>query len=248
MSDTNALRDGMAWERARLLLSASRFSRVQYLDAWPDSFTPEELACLQYPWGGTPPEKRESERLQRAFRGKLRTAIEDGEMVPVLVQVTVPDLEKRTAYIRQAGTTGQTTRGAGPRIVRTRQLVKVGETIQDLATVSRPAFAAWLRGLEPSEHIRAWLDISDEGPGLRGRQIAHIKKTASSLYDDLLNIPDGGKKQILAKCFEDYPNDFMGRNGKPSEDSFNAAWNCALDLTPPLIRMKRHKQYARRGN
>jgi len=159
---------GMAWIKARLLLRAQRRRRVQSLETWPDSLTPDELACLQYPWEGTPAEKRKAVSLQREMAGLLRAAIQDGEIESVSVPVAVPIYEDRTDFlaIHRSGGIGRRS-GAGLMrygdpmpTVRT----EVGEQTKEIPTLTRPGCAAWFRQENeiPSVHIQAWLATKEE--------------------------------------------------------------------------------------
>lgn len=89
----------MAWIKAKLLLRASRFQRVLSLDVWPDRFTPEELACLQYPREGTPAERGRAASLQRELVRLLRDAIQVEEIETTPQPVSVPVMEIRTELV-----------------------------------------------------------------------------------------------------------------------------------------------------
>ncbi len=91
-----------------------------------------------------------------------------------------------------------------------------------------------------------WLDndqqadneISVDGEEIKGRlnkQVALIVKTAEELgYDDLLNIPIGGKTAIKTECMMKYPGLF-------TKDSFKTAWREANERT--LIRIENKEKF-----
>lgn len=155
-------RGGLAWQKARRLLKSA-------LDDWPESFTPGELAALQYPREGTDPEKRKALSNQKAMIDAIKASIEQGEAETVTGTREVSVLEKALDYRARRGM-GYALRDSenswferdfAPRTV----LVKKKET-REVQAIARPTFAAWLRASgfgddegqeKPSEHIRAWL-------------------------------------------------------------------------------------------
>ena len=182
MSNDSKPGGGMAWIKARLLLRAQRRRRVQSLETWPDSLTPEELACLQYPWEGTPAEKRKAVSLQREMAGLLRAAIQGGEIESVSVPVAVPIYEDRADIlaIHRSGGIGRRSAaglmryGDPPPTVRT----KVGEQTNEIPTLTRHGSATWLRqmGEEESEYVKAWLESGDRQTGSGRKKVEETKQ------------------------------------------------------------------------
>lgn len=160
-------RGGIAWQKARRLLRSA-------LDDWPESFTPGELAVLQYPREGQDHEKRIALRNQRAMIDAIKASIEQGEVEAVTgtreVSIWETVLDSRASRGGRFASDTWLERDFAPRTVQ----VEKKET-REFQTITRPIFAAWLRfsgfgdneGQEkPSEHVRAWLGPEwKEGPG-----------------------------------------------------------------------------------
>lgn len=132
------------WIKARLRLRAGGFQRVRFLDTWSDSFTPEELAALQYPWEGNPAEKRQAVDLQREMARRLHAAIRGGEIEAAGRLVVAVPAAMRTLLM---------------------ELDLCGEGTTETPLLTGPVFAAWLRscGISPSGEIQAWLAAGEVG-------------------------------------------------------------------------------------
>ena len=128
---------------------------------WPDTFVADDLAVLQF--------ANESE--QRALKNCMLNAIKGGTLPTTLLTTTRGKLpswgdaaagEDLRAYIRSV----------------TASLEKV-----DVVAIGRPAFAAFLegQGIEPSEHVRAWLGE---------RQAQAIQEEANQSIPDASSRPD----------------------------------------------------------
>jgi len=163
-------RGGMAWQKARRVLKSA------LLD-WPDSFTPSELAALQYPREGQDHGKRIALRNQRAMFDAIKASIEQGEAETVtgirevsVWEKVIDSRARRIGFARRDSENTWLERDFAP---RTMQVEK--KEPREVQALTRPTFAAWLRfsgfgedeGQEkPSEHVRAWLGLEwEKAPG-----------------------------------------------------------------------------------
>ncbi|AVR89772.1 hypothetical protein Tharo_2891 [Thauera aromatica K172] len=128
---------------------------------WPDAFTPENLARLQHPYEGTDPEKKRARRDQAALLDALRTNIEDGTLPTVERTRTENEMERRavTNWNAPRSTWARGLFCNDDRPPTVIQPIKVGERTVTCHVIERAAFRDFLaaQGIEPSEHIRAWL-------------------------------------------------------------------------------------------
>jgi len=160
-------RGGIAWQKARRVLKSA-------LNDWPESFTPGELAFLQYPPEGQNHEKFIASRNLKAMIDAINASIEQNEVETVTGTREVSVWERVPALrARRGGSFASDTwleRDFSPRTVQ----VEKKET-REFQTITRHTFAAWLRASgfgddegqeKPSEHVRAWLGPEwKEAPG-----------------------------------------------------------------------------------
>lgn len=138
----------LAWEKARRLLPATG-SQTRFLENWPESFTPEELVLLQYPYEGTDTDKRKARGNQAAMLRALKAAIAQGEIETARREITVQHHKEINLFRAPV-------RHATP---QRRLRVKTGEEVLEIPAITRQGCRQWLalEGETPSEHIRAWL-------------------------------------------------------------------------------------------
>ena len=103
----------------------------------------------------------------------------------------------------------------------------IANTISDTESTLQPK-------VEPALSDNADIKVDTPKQGTRDRQIELICTTAKNLkYEDLLNIPEGGRVEIKAKCLE--------RPINMTDSSFKRAWTEAGKRN--LIRMKDKEKY-----
>lgn len=201
---TTAKHGGLAWQIARRLLPAS--SPARQLPDWPEAFSPEELAALQYPREGTDPEKRKAMSNRRALVAALRASIDAGELEAVPRQETRPvygDPPRRDPFVYAYPADDWTSEF---RVRNFPEQVKVGEEIHDVQTIAHHPFAAWLQGesdaLAPSVHVLAWLDDEwqaapepETDAGKVGRAQAEIRAILENMrtHDPELSLDKDGR-------------------------------------------------------
>lgn len=157
---------------------------------WPDAFTPENLARLQHPYEGTDSEKKRARRDQGALLDGLRASIE-AETLSVLERTRTEDLtEWRTVpnwnAPRKHWTPGFY--GDDDRPPTVNQRVKIGERAVTFRAIGRAAFRDFLaaQGIEPSEHIRAWLrplEQAEEAAPAKRKRETQADRVARCLTD-----------------------------------------------------------------
>lgn len=149
-------RVALAWERARRVWG---MGRIKYLPGWPDSFTPGEIAALQYPREGTDPEKRRAVTEQRALAAQLAKDIAAGELEIVETDYTPKPTRvvRRIARSNYLASDDWMTRDNSFRVLAFDTSPPPAPVT--IKTIERAPFAAWLDalGLEPSAHLVAWL-------------------------------------------------------------------------------------------
>lgn len=164
----------LAWHRAATLLGLfSGFAAVsrdggisstlpQVPDDWPDAFRVDQLATLQRPGKD---ESQERAAIERA----LEADIAAGRLVPAGIErvCTFASIESELS----AGMDGR------PYRRRT-------ELYRTVPTLTREAFAGWLRaqGEVPSEHVRAWL--GEPPPDLRARRAHYAQQSNAEQEQD----------------------------------------------------------------
>lgn len=135
-------RDAMAeWCIARV------FSDDEKNASWPDGLEPEQLAVMQRPFLRN---DREGKKRMEALRDRLVTTIEAGELEVDRATVIVREVDdERTRQNRQWARARQ----AASHATAWREVERL------VYLVPPQAFAAWLvvHGMEPSQHIDAWL-------------------------------------------------------------------------------------------
>lgn len=170
--------DDFSWNSA-LCVAGIHLTTEERAAGWPDAFTPENLACLQYPWGGSGLEKKTAAGNQRLFIATMLKAIQIGGL-PAIGRTRTEDItEPRQVpdffppgnpYSGGLGSSDWQNRDR-PRPMRTVK-IKVGERTVPFFVIERGAFRDWLtkQGLEPSEHTRAWLGTTQAAhhPSARG--------------------------------------------------------------------------------
>lgn len=163
MSNDSTPSGGMAWIQARILLR--HFKRVARLEAWPDTFTPEELAALQYPWEGAAQEKRKAAARQRGFIGLLRKAMDIGAVQTTAITVDVPIMERKTVVTSAASPDWRATSWGdySPRHTLVSQSVQVGTEPREVETLTASSFSGWAKGnyVVSSEHVAAWIAVGN---------------------------------------------------------------------------------------
>jgi hypothetical protein len=155
-----------AWHRARLVYGVAH---LRGLPDWPDAMTPAELAALQYPREGAAHEKRKATENKSVMTGLLCEAIEAGQIETTMRRVEKEQFDDATLYKPiPLASDDWFDRGFTRDFERDSSARPVVKKIEEVATIERKAFAAWLRmpgngfgdgdGEErPSGHILAWL-------------------------------------------------------------------------------------------
>ena len=146
----------VAWNKA-IRTPWVKLSAEERAAGWPDAFTPENLARLQHPYEGIDSEKKRARRDQAALLDALRASIEAGTL-PALERSRMEDVtEWRVIPNWNAPRHSWDWDGQWPPTVN--QPVKIGERAVTFFVIERAAFREFLaaQGIEPSEHIRAWL-------------------------------------------------------------------------------------------
>lgn len=149
----------LAWHRARLVWGVTAYLRG--LPDWPDAMTPDELAALQYPREGADYEKREARANQRAMAAALCEAIAAGQIETSMRLVEKEQFDAATLF-------RPIPFASADWLERDASARPVVKQIEEVATIERKAFSAWLRMLgngfgdgdgeeRPSGHILAWL-------------------------------------------------------------------------------------------
>lgn len=154
-----------------------KLSAEERAAGWPDAFTPENLARLQHPYEGTDSEKKRAKGHQGALLDGLRASIEAG-ILPALERTKTEDVtELRTVPDLSAARRTFSHRGLFGDEYPTKNItVKVGERPVNFHVITRAAFRDFLaaQGIEPSEHIRAWLrpleQAEEAAPAKRKRE------------------------------------------------------------------------------
>ncbi len=148
-TETYARGGGLAWQKARRLLSSS--SPAKELPDWPDAIIPADLAALQYPREGTNPEKRKAKSNQLAMVVALDAAIQAGKLGETIT------LQREVIKMESGRFPGMELFGQW--IPASSYSRKVSAGIKEYQAIHRRPFAVWLddQGEEPGEHIRAWL-------------------------------------------------------------------------------------------
>ncbi|WP_298598533.1 hypothetical protein [Zoogloea sp.] len=158
------MKNSLSWARALRVRGVS-LTAEERAAGWPEAFTPENLARLQYPWEGSTEEKTRAHGNQVDLLSVMKKAMTVGSLPTVertrTVKVTkmVPDpwVSLNTPH-SQLGSPEWRLRDRGPRM----REVKDGERNEPFQAIEAHAFRAWLSdcGEEPGEHVRAWFDAT----------------------------------------------------------------------------------------
>lgn len=142
------------------ILPFMHFTEEEKRAGWPDAFTIERLAAIQYPRTNKEKEQ-ESRRRRTALTTAMQAAIEGGtlqaeerrEMRPVYKYKEVPNWEAPRHMWRE---------GYFPPMVEKR--IQEGEKEVTFHVIGRAAFRDFLAAcdIEPSEHVHAWLRPLEE--------------------------------------------------------------------------------------
>lgn len=156
--------DDLSWNRA-LCVAGINLTKEERAAGWPAAFTPENLARLQYPWGGSALEKKAAHKNQSLLIATISKAIPNGGLPAVARTRTeditesrqVPDFHAPSSpYSGGLGSSYWLNRDQAPPMRTVTK--KIGERTVSYFVIERAAFRGWLvkQGLEPSEHVRAW--------------------------------------------------------------------------------------------
>lgn len=158
-----------SWNRA-LRVAGINLTNEERAAGWPAALTPENLARLQFPCGGSGLEKREAAGNQRDLIAAISKAVQGGAL-PAVERTRTEDITEprqvpdfyppRSPHSGGLGSSEWRSRDL-PRPMRT-VTKKVGERTIPFFVIEREAFRDWLanQGLEPSEHVRAWIDSTE---------------------------------------------------------------------------------------
>lgn len=165
--------DDLSWNSA-LRVAGINLTNEERGAGWPPAFTPENLARLQYPWGGSALEKKAANENQSLLIATISKAIQNGGLPAVERTRTeditesrqVPDFHAPSSpYSGGLGSSYWLNRDQAPTMRTVTK--KIGERAVSYFVIERSAFRDWLtnQSLEPSVHIQAWLRALDSSAG-----------------------------------------------------------------------------------
>ncbi|MBK6655835.1 hypothetical protein [Zoogloea sp.] len=158
--------DDLSWNSA-LCVAGINLTKEERAAGWPAAFTPQNLARLQYPWGGSALKKKAANENQSLLIATISKAIQNGGLPAVARTRTeditesrqVPDFRAPSSpYSGGLGSSYWLNRDQAPTMRTVTK--KIGERTVSYFVIERAAFRAWLtkQGVEPSEHVQAWFD------------------------------------------------------------------------------------------
>jgi hypothetical protein len=159
----------LSWHKA-VRVPWLALSQDEVAAGWPDAFSIERIARLQYPREGTDEEKRKARKNQEAIIRAMRDAATDGGLEVTELRVTEDVKELRTVpdYSAPRHTWSATSWGEAPRLPMKQAIVKVGEQERIYRCVTRTVLQRYLQeqGERPSEHISAWFASAQALPSV----------------------------------------------------------------------------------
>lgn len=186
--------DDLSWNSA-LCVAGLRLTNEERAAGWPVAFTPENLACLQYPWGGSASEKKDSTNKRRVLLSTILKAIHSGAL-PAEERTRTEDITEsrqepdffppNSPYSGGFGSPDWRNRDR-PRPMRT-VTTKVGERTVPFFVIERAAFREWLvkQNLKPSEHVQTWFAATaDDEEGLDTNSPARTEMKRSAIINQL---------------------------------------------------------------
>lgn len=186
--------DDFSWNRA-LCVAGINLTKEERAAGWPAAFTPENLTRLQFPWGGSGLEKRAAAGNQRHLIDAISKAIQNGAL-PAAERTRTEDVTESHQVPDFYPPGGPRSGGLGSSEWRSRDLPrpmrtvtkKVGERTIAFFMIEREAFRGWLakQGLEPSEHVRAWLDSTEVKAASRPASKPKVQDSPDARLESIL--------------------------------------------------------------
>lgn len=216
----------VAWNKA-IRTHWVKLSAEERAAGWPDAFTPENLARLQHPYEGIDSEKKRAKRDHDALLGGLRASIEAG-ILPALERSRMEDVtEWRNIPNWNAPRHSWDRDGQWPPTVN--QPVKIGERAVTFFVIERAAFREFLaaQGIEPSEHIRAWLRPLEQADAASAAAVAKRGRKPSDAPALLARIL-AALEIYAAETGQDFDRNAMpGPLGESADEEGSFHWLCA---------------------
>lgn len=170
-----------AWNRAKRVMWLSATARSA--PDWPDAFAVIDLARLQFPYEGTDAEKKRARRDQAALIQTINETIAAGTLKAEAHSRTIEPPPNDARLFRPIPLPGWhgfgsleewRERDRPPR----RPAKPASPSVETWHTIERAAFRDFLAsaGIEPSEHIGAWLRPLEQAEvGHEGQEADYLK-------------------------------------------------------------------------